>query len=192
MLLSLGAFRRDKDDGSLLYILSGPVTRTQYLLAKITGLWAVYFLFMFVLHLTILIIAYSNSGGLIPGYALASLICSLNVLFMVVAVSLLSLVLPEFAAALVSIGIVAIGAISDSIFQAANSDLLKAAMHSMAAPPVWRIAWPKIASLQYYAVSLIDNGSVHVMGPVHPLVNVTLWIAALGSIFIWKFRREEL
>jgi hypothetical protein len=62
----------------------------------------------------------------------------------------------------------------------------------MAAPPVWRIAWPKIASLQYYAVSLIDNGSVHVMGPVHPLVNVTLWIAALGSIFIWKFRREEL
>jgi ABC-type transport system involved in multi-copper enzyme maturation permease subunit len=192
MLLSLGAFRRDKDDGSLLYILSRPVTRTQYLLAKIAGLWAVSFLFMFALHLTILIIAYSNSGGFIPGYALASLVCSLNVLFMVVAISLLSLVLPEFAAALVSIGIVAVGFISDSFFQAAKSDLLKSALQSMAPPTLWRIAWPKIASLQYYAVSLIDNGNVHVMGAIHPLVNVALWIAALGSIFIWRFRREEL
>jgi len=88
------------------------------------GLWVVSFLFMFVLHLTITIITYFNTGGVMPGYLAASLLCSLNVLFMVLMVSLLSLVLHDFAAAFLSVGIVAISFISDTIDKVAHSDSL--------------------------------------------------------------------
>ena len=191
-LLSIGTFRRDKNDGSVAYIMSRPVKRFEYIIAKISGLWAVSFFFMFVLHITILIVAYVNTGGFIPGYLTASLVCSLNVLLMVIIVSLLSLFMSDFAAALLSMGIVATGYISDSIFQAANSDLIKSALpNAFSAPAVWRIAWPKISSLQYYAASLIDNSGFHSMGPVHPLVNVTFFIMILGTVLVRQFNHEE-
>ncbi len=191
-LLSLGGLKRDKDDGSMIYILSKPVTRINYLFAKIAGQWAVSFLFMLVLHLTILIIAYFNTGGVIPGYILASLTCSLNVLFMVVVVGLLSLVLSDFAAALISIGIAAISFISDSLFQVTNSDVLKSVLPQGGHLSLWRVLWPKIASLQYFAVSVVDNSDFHSMGPLHPFVNVLLWTIILGGILVWRFQREEL
>jgi ABC-type transport system involved in multi-copper enzyme maturation permease subunit len=191
-LLSLGGLKRDRDDGSMIYILSKPVTRLDYLLAKIAGQWAVSFLFMLVLHLTILIIAYFNTGGVIPGYILASLTCSLNVLFMVVVVGLLSLVLPEFAAALISIGIVAISFISDTFFQVTNSDILKSVLPQAGPLSLWRVLWPKIASLQFFAASFIDNSDFHSMGPLHPVITVSLWTIIVGGILLWRFQREEL
>jgi hypothetical protein len=95
---------------------------------------------MFVLHLTITIITYFNTGGVMPGYFAASLLCSLNVLFMVLLVGLLSLALHDFAAAFLSVGIVAISFISDTIDKVAHSDLLKSAMASSNEHlSIWRV-----------------------------------------------------
>jgi ABC-type transport system involved in multi-copper enzyme maturation permease subunit len=189
MFLSLGALKRDRDDGSVSYILSGPVTRTQYVLAKIAGQWAVSFLFMFVLHATIVVITYFNTGGVMPGYLTASLVCSLNILFMVVAVSLLSLMLPVFASGLLSVCVAAFSLVSDSFFQIIQKTGVSP---SFSGPSFWRIAWPKTASLQYFSATLIDHSDFKGMGPLHPLVNVLLWTAVLGIILIWRFRREDL
>ena len=193
LFLSFGGLRRDRDDGSVTSILSRPVSRIEYALAKIAGQWLTASFFMVVLHCAIFIIAYINTHGVIPGYLIASAICSLNVLFMVVLVNALSLFLPDFASALVSLAVAMVGFFSDSFYVLMGSALVKNALpQAVAAPSLWRIAWPKIASLQYYAVSCIDNGNFHAMGPLHPAVNVALWIALVGSVFVWKFHWEEL
>ena len=189
VLLSLGALKRDRDDGSTSYILSAPVTRNQYIIAKIAGQWVVSSLFMFILHATIVVITLVNTGGIIPGYLTASLVCSLNVLFMIVVASLLSLVLPVFASALLSVGIVAVSFVSDSFFQIIQKTGFSA---SFSHPSFWRIAWPKAASLQYFATTFIDHSDFKSLGPLHPALNVALWAIVLGVILVWKFRREDL
>ncbi|MGB7570072.1 MAG: ABC transporter permease subunit [Chitinivibrionales bacterium] len=192
-LLSLGIFRRDKDDGSMTYILSKPVSRIEYAFGKIAGLWVVSFLFMFVLHLTITVITYFNTGGVMPGYLAASLVCSFNVLFMVLLVSLLSLVLHDFAAAFLSVGIVAISFISDTIDKVAHSDLLKTAMASSNEHlSFWRILWPKVCSLQYFAESLIDQSKPHQIGPLHPSINILVFIVIAAIALVWRFEKEEI
>jgi ABC-type transport system involved in multi-copper enzyme maturation permease subunit len=189
IMLSLGGLKRDRDDGSMAYVLSGPITREQYLFAKIAGQWLVSFVFMFILHATIVAITYFNTGGVIPGYLTASLICSLNVLFMVVVVNLLSLYLPVFASALLSLGIAAISFASDSFFQIVQKTSLS---QTFSDPSIWRVIWPKSASLQYFAATLIDHADFKVLGPLHPLVNISLWTVVLGIVLVWGFCREDL
>jgi len=193
LFLSLGGFRRDRDDGSVGYILSRPVKRLEYVLAKIAGQWIVATLFMVVLHATIVVVAYANSGGFIPGYLTASALCSLNVLFVVVMVNIVSLVLPDFAAALITLAVLGIGFFSESFHIMAGSELVKKAIpQAIDHPSLWRILWPKITSVQYFAVTFINNGSFQCMGPVHPLVNILGYSALLTVLLIWKFNREEL
>lgn len=189
LLLSLGALKRDRDDGSMAYLLASPITRSQYVLAKITGQWLVSFLFMFILHGTIVIITLINTGGVIPGYLTASLVCSVNVLFMVVVVSFLSLVLPFFASAIISLGIAAISFGSDTFNLIVHKTGLSQTLPNTS---LWRIVWPKMSALQYYSASLIDHSDFHVMGPIHPLLNVLLWTVLFGALLVWRFRREDL
>ena len=192
-LLSLGVFRRDKDDGSSTYILSKPVSRLEYVAGKIAGLWAVSFLFMFILHLTITIITYFNTGGVMPGYLAASVLCSLNVLFMVLLVGLLSLVLHDFAAAFLSVGIVVISFVSDIFDKVAHSDLLKSVVTSSNEHlSIWRVVWPKVCSLQFFAESLIDQSKPHQIGPLHPSINILVFIVIAAIALVWRFEKEEL
>lgn len=193
MLLSLGVFKRDREDGSMTYILSKPVSRLEYTFGKIAGLWAVSFIFMFVLHLTITIITFFNTGGVMPGYLAASLACSLNVLFMVLLVSLLSLVLNDFSAAFLSVGVVAISFISDTIDKIAHSDLLKSALTSSGDHiSFWRIVWPKVCSLQFFAETMIDQSTPHQIGPLHPSINILGFIIIAAIVLVWRFEKEEL
>ena len=90
-LLSMRVFRRDRDDGMQSSILSKPITRRQYVMGKILGLWALSTLFMFILHAVLFVIVSVTLKEVVPGYLAASLLCSFNLLFVVVAVLLLSL-----------------------------------------------------------------------------------------------------
>jgi len=192
-LLSIGGLKRDREDGSISYILSGPVSRVEYLLARVAGQAAVSFMFMFILHSVIMIIAFVNTGGVIPGYLMASLMCSLNVILMVVIINILSLIMSDFATAITSLAIAAVSFISDSFFQAVNSDIVKSAMHQpMPDPSLWRILWPKIASLQFFAASTIDHSGFHSMGPLNPSVNIAFYILILGALLVFRFKKEEL
>ena len=103
-VLSMNLFRRDREDGTAQYMLSKPLSRITYVSGRAVGVWLVSFAFMFALHLTIFIITLVSAGGAMPGYLTASCVCSVNVLFMVLLVCLMSLYMPDFAAALAASG----------------------------------------------------------------------------------------
>jgi ABC-type transport system involved in multi-copper enzyme maturation permease subunit len=192
-VLSMGMLRRDGEDGTVAYMLSMPVDRSAYILGRAAGLWIVSFGFMFMLHLTIFVITWAMAGGAMPGYLSASLVCSGNVLFMVLCICFFSLVLPDFMAALAGIGVAGISYISDSLFNAMYSSLVQSAMGgARITPSGWRIAWPKIASLQFYAGSLIDNGQFHMMGPLHPALVMALYCCAAAAGCVFVFRSRDL
>ena len=192
-VLSMGVLRRDREDGTVAYMLSKPIDRSAYVLGRAAGLWIVSFLFMFVLHLTIFIITWVMAGGTMPGYLTASLVCSVNVLFMVLCICLCSLVLPDFIAGLAGIGVAGISYISDSLFNAMHSSIVQSAVGGVQVTTTgWRIAWPKIASLQYYAGSLIDSSQFHMMGPVHPLLVMALYCCATAAGLALVFRSRDL
>jgi ABC-type transport system involved in multi-copper enzyme maturation permease subunit len=192
-VLSMGLLRRDREDGTIEYLLCGPVQRLAYILGRVAGLWVVSFGFMFVLHLTIFILTLLMAGGTMPGYLAASLVCSVNVLFMVLLVCLLSLFLPDFAAALAAIGVAGISYISDSLYSAMQNAMVQSVVgNATTTVSGWRVAWPKIASLQYYGGSLIDKGDFHMMGPLNPAFVMTLYCCALAAGLIFAFEKQEL
>ncbi len=192
-ILSMNLFRRDGEDGTVQYMLSKPVSRIAYAFGRALGVWLVAFAFMFVLHLAIFIITLVSAGGTMPGYLAASCLCSVNVLFVVLLVCLLSLFMPDFAAAFAGVVVAGISFIADSVFHAAQSNLVQSVMaHQPIHAPPWAMAWPKVCSLQYYAVSLIKGGDFHSIGPVHPLIVMTVYVFLAASGLALAFQRKEI
>lgn len=193
-VLAMRMFSRDQDDGSLILFLSRATTRRQYILGRVAGTWLLSTLFMFILHLTIFLTAWSKTGGVIPGYLTASWVCSLNLLFITLLVCVLSLHMPDFIAAIATIGIIVIGFTSDGIHQIMQSNIVQSALPDtgLKDPSLWRILYPKIAHLQQYAVSLIDKSDFSSMGPLHPALNVLLYSLITGALLVWSFSRREI
>ncbi len=193
-MLAMNIFSRDREDGSTVLFLSRPVARWQYVLGRICGTWILCSGFMIILHFTIFIITWLKTGGIIPGYFIASLICSINLLWVVILVSLLSLYMPDFIAAITVLGIVGLGFISDSIFLAMQSEVVQSALSGkpQADPALWRIFFPKISMLQHYAVSFITNSEFHSMGPIHPLMNLFLYLFFFAVLLVVCFNRKEI
>ncbi len=193
-MLSMSIFSRDREDGSMVLFLSRSVARWQYVLGRLCGTWVLCAGFMLILHFTIFFIAWLKTGGVISGYFIASLICSISLLWVIVFVSLLSLFMPDFMAAITALGIVGIGFISDSIFLAMQNKMVQSALSGeiKADPALWRICFPKISLLQHYAVSHITNNEFHVMGPLHPLTNLLLYISLFVVLLVVSFNRNEI
>lgn len=194
VLLSMSIFTRDSQNGNMVLTLSRPIKRSDYILGRIAGVWILVSIFMFILHLTIVIITFLNTGDIIPEFFLASLICTMNLLFLILLVSLLSLFLPDFIAAISAIGIAGISFISDSFYIAKHSKMFQPLVSSGLENHVamWRVFWPKTAMLQYYASSLINNENFPVMGPVHPLVNLLFYILLSYLLLLWVFNQNEV
>ncbi|MEN6469655.1 MAG: ABC transporter permease subunit, partial [Smithella sp.] len=122
-LLAMRVFKRDRDEGMQSCILSKPVTRRQYVLGKILGLWVLSGSFMFILHSIVFVIASINLKGVMPEYLLASLFCSFNLLFVIVAVLLFSLLMPDIIAFLCVMGIGIAGFVAEGIFALGRSSM---------------------------------------------------------------------
>ena len=193
-LLAVRLFGRDRDDGSLVLFLSRPISRWQYALGRIAGLWILTGVCMFILHLTVFCVMWTKTGGTIPGFLSASLICSINLLFIIVLASLLSLYMPEIVAALAGVFVIVIGFVSDGGFQLMNSDLVRSAIPSEIAgtPALWRIVYPKFFMVQSWAGSLITREEFTNMGPVHPVVNLALYCGVLVTLLVVSFNRREI
>ena len=134
-LLSMRVFRRDRDDGMQSCILSKPIARWQYVTGKIIGLWALSVLFMFILHSIVFLITSINLKVVMPEYLIASLLCSFNLLFVVVAVLLLSLLMPDIVAFLCVMGIGVVGFVADGIFAISHSQMAQADDAATGHPP---------------------------------------------------------
>jgi ABC-type transport system involved in multi-copper enzyme maturation permease subunit len=193
-MLSMKVFSRDHEDGSAVLFLSRSVFRWQYVLGRIAGTWALCFVFMFILHLTIFLTVWAKTGTIIAGYLTASLVCSINLLFVIACTCLLSLFMPDFISALFTMGILFVGFISDGGYQIINSDLARTALPSSTnwGPALWRILYPKVFMVQAYADALISKSEFHNMGPLHPLLNLSFFILLIMALMLGSFRRKEI
>lgn len=120
-------------------ILSKPITRRQYVTGKILGLWALAVIFMFILHSVVFVVASMNLKAVMPEYLAASLLCSFNLLFVVIAVLLFSLLMPDIIAFLCVMGIGIVSFVADSIFAISQSSMGQAMMQQAGSQSDWTV-----------------------------------------------------
>ncbi|MDD2272493.1 MAG: ABC-2 transporter permease [Desulfuromonadaceae bacterium] len=199
-LLSMRIFRRDRTEGMQSCVLSKPIARWQYVTGKIIGIWVLSVLFMFILHSIVFLITSINLKVFMPEYLVASLLCSINLLFVVIAVLLLSLLMPDIIAFLCVLGIGIVGFVGDGIAAASHSQIAQALVQQSTNHPQsdltwWKVVyllWPKLLGVQQLASSLIGRESFHGFGPPYPLVNVLLYCLILGALLFKRFRNEDI
>jgi len=193
-MISMRIFTRDQNDGSVQMFLSRPVQRWEYVLGRIMGTWILTSGFMFVLHLTLFSIVWSHTGDINLGYIEASIVCSVNLLFMTATVCLFSLFMPGFISALFAMGLLGTGFISDGGYRLLNSQLIEALSSSVSAssPALWRIVYPKLFMVQTYADSLISKSEFMGIGPVHPLINVLAFSLLFISLTLIIFKKRSI
>lgn len=199
-LLSMRIFRRDRNEGMQSCILSKPIARWQYVMGKIIGLWGLSVLFMFILHGIVFLITSINVKVFMPEYLVASLLCSINLLFVVIAVLLLSLLMPDIVAFLCVLGVGIVGFVGDGIAAVSHSQMAQSMVQQSGAHPQseltwWKVVyffWPKLLGVQQLASSLIDSESSHGFGAIYPLINVLVYCLILGALLFRRFRKEDV
>jgi ABC-type transport system involved in multi-copper enzyme maturation permease subunit len=197
-LLSMRLFRRDRDDGMQSCILSKPIARWHYVMGKISGMWALSVLFMFMLHSIVFLITSINLKVVMPEYLIASLLCSLNLLFVVIAVLLLSLLMPDIIALLCVMGISIVGLVADGISAISHSQVAQAMLQqsrSQSDLTGWKVVyflWPKLSGTQQVASSFIGSEGFQGLGSVYPLINVLIYVLILGALLFWRFRNKDI
>ena len=137
---------------------------------------------------------WAKSGTIISGYLTASLVCSINLLFVIACVCFLSLFIPDFISAFFTMGILFVGFISDGGYQIINSEIVSSAFPSSTngGPALWRVLYPKVFMLQAYADTIISKNEFHNMGPFHPLLNISLFIFLILILMLVFFNRKEI
>jgi len=193
-MVSMKIFTRDQNDGSVHLFLSRPVDRWEYVLGRIIGIWLFFLFFMVVLHFTICLIVWFNTHEMMIGYVLASLVCSVNLLFMISAVCLFSLFLPDVISAMFAVGLVCLGFISDGGYKLFSVGVVKALVPGIAntEPALWRVFFPKLFMVQAYGDSIICQNVFTGIGPVHPLLNVFGFIVLLLILTLFVFHKKEI
>lgn len=196
ILLGMRVVRRERASGALAAIMAKPVSRFEYLIGKFVGVWLLAYGLTFILHATVYGIMLVKTGGSIALFMPASLLVSINVAFAILLVMLLSQVLPDIAAALICAGVWLVGYVNDMVFAASRNEMVKNVLDQMqrgdTTPALWRIVWPKLTALQFYAVSLIKDTAASWPGPLHPVGNVALFLPVLFALLWWHFSREEI
>ncbi len=196
ILLAMRVFHRDRDNGMVVAILSKPINRIEYITGKIAGVWTLSYALVFLLHLTVYLIMIFKTGGRINWFIPASFLISLNVLFSVISVLLFSLIMPDIIAALSAMAIAVVSYVSDSLFAVSKTELVKSLMEQVhqgeLSVALWRIIWPKIAALQFFATSLIKDENFYVLGPIHPVFNILIFCVIAFFLLCWRYSKEEI
>jgi ABC-type transport system involved in multi-copper enzyme maturation permease subunit len=135
-----------------------------------------------------------------PEYLIASLLCSFNLLFVVVAVLILSLLMPDIVSFLCALGIGIVSFVADGIAAISHSQMAQAMMQQPGAHPHsdftrWKVIyylWPKLSGAQQLASSLISSEAFHGFGSIYPLINVFLYCLILGALLFLRFVNEDI
>ncbi|MCL2689657.1 MAG: ABC transporter permease [Chitinispirillia bacterium] len=193
VLVSMRLFKHDESAGSAVNILSGPVSRAEYITGKAAGVWVLSSLFMVTLHFTVYLIVLTSVNGTVPGFMTASLITTLNVLVVTLAVLAFSMVASDIAAALLAIIMLSVSFISDTANVVFSSGAMRQLMPLAAdaqTMALWRELWPKIGNLQYGAVSMMQNGQTDKL--ISSALNLSVYVLLFALLLEWKFRRMEI
>ncbi len=199
-LLSMRVFRRDRSDGMMPCILSKPIARWQYVMGKIIGLWALSAIFMFILHSIVFTITSIHLKIVMPEYLAASLLCSFNLLFVVVAELLLSLLMADIAAFL-SVVVIAVGGfVVEGIYAVSHSQMAQMMVQrpgtdAQSELTLWKLiyyVWPKLPGVQNLASSLIGGEAFSGFSYLYPIINILLYCLVLGWLLFRRFRNQDI
>ena len=199
-LLSMRVFGRDRSYGMVSCILSKPIARWQYVAGKVIGLWALSVMFMFILHSIVLIIASLNLKVFMPEYLIGSLLCSFNLLFVIVAVLLFSLLMADIAAFLSVMGIGVVGFAVDGVYAISQSQIAQMMVQHSGDEPqseltLWKLiyyVWPKLSGMQKLASSLISGEAFQGLGSIYPLINIFFYSLILGTLLFRRYENEDI
>jgi len=155
---------------------------------------------MFILHSIVFPITSISLHVVMPEYLAASLLCSLNLLFVVVAVLLLSLLMPDFVAFLCVLGIGVVSFVGDGISAISQSQMAQSMIQHPGAHPQpdvtwWKVIyylWPKLSGSQQLASSMISSDAFHGFGSIYPLINILLYCLVLGALLFRRFWNEDI
>jgi hypothetical protein len=102
--------------------------------------------------------------------------------------------MPDFISAFFTMGILIVGFISDGGHQIINSDIVRSAIPASTngGPALWRILYPKVFMLQAYADAIISDSEFHIMGPFHPLLNLSFYILLIMLLMLGFYNRKEI
>ena len=158
------------------------------------------FVIMFILHSIVFLISSINLKVFMPEYLAASLLCSVNLLFVVIAVLLLSLMMPDIVAFLCILGVGVAGFVADGIAAVSQSQMAQSMMQQSGSHPQsdlawWKVVyylWPKLLGVQQSASSLIGSESFHGFGSINPLINILIYCLILGALLFHRFRNEDI
>lgn len=191
-LLAMGVFSRDRSDGSMVMFLSKAVDRWQYMLGRIAGIWILATLFMFSLHLAIALIGLANTGAMNAGYLIASLICSINLLFAIALTCALSLFLPSVMAALFTLIVISVSFVSDGAYQLMQSEILRQMISGQGETSSWRLLFPKVYMFQDLASTWITGHLYQAMPPSYVWGNVLFYTVLLAAAALWRFYSSDI
>ncbi len=196
-LISMRVMRRDSEYGTQSYVLSKPISRWQYILGKVSGLWLLSILLMFILQGILLVTANIHLRLFVGDFFIASVLCIFNLLFVIVAILFLTLIMPEALAFLAVIGIGIISFVGEGIYSLSHSQFVQMAEQTSGrtAGSVWEMFyyfWPKLAGVQHSASMLVGSDSFRQIGSIYPFVNVILYIAIFGALLFWRFRAKQI
>ncbi len=197
-LRAMRLFQREREDGTQAYVLSRPVARWQYLVGRVAGLWLVSAAGMLAFHAALFLMTVAETHAGIPAYVMASLLCSVDLLLVILAVLALSLWLPDFLAFLAVMGLTVVSFVGRGLEAAVP--LVHRAMplaDASSAPglPWWKMAWlvwPKLGGVQISAASLIGPQPVSAGALVDPLVNVVVYSCIFAMLCSFGFSRTEI
>jgi ABC-type transport system involved in multi-copper enzyme maturation permease subunit len=194
VLLSMRIYKKDQGNGSIQMFFSRPVERWEYITGRLLGTWVTVSFFMLILHFALFLIIGIHTDNFYFGLIGSSLICSANLLFIVVIVFLFSLIMPGVISAMSAMALLCVGYLSDGGYKLLSLEALHGFNSQVADTGIsaWRIAYPKLFMVQIYADSIIANSKFIGMGPVHPLVNTVFYIMGLVIITIFVFNRKEI
>ena len=102
--------------------------------------------------------------------------------------------MPDFMSAVFTVGILLGGFISDGGYLIINNEMVKSlAMPTVnAEPALWRVLYPKVFMVQAYADSIISQGPLNSMGPVHPMLNLSFFILLMTALLLLSFNKKEI
>jgi len=198
-LFSMRVFRRDRSEGMQTCILSKPIARWQYVMGKVIGLWVLSVLFMVILHSIVFFIASMSLKTLMAEYLIASVLCSFNLLFVVVSVLLLSLLMADIVAFLCVMAIGIGSFVADGISALSHSQIAQMMQQPGAHPQsdmtFWTLiypVWPKLSGVQQLASSVISSEAFPALDATYPLINIVLYCLALGWLLFKRFGSEDI
>lgn len=124
-----------------------------------------------------------------PEYLVGSLLCSINLLFIIVAVLLLSLQMSDIVAFLSVLGISIVGFVADGIAAAGHSQMVQSMVQQSAVTPQsemtgWKIVYflcLKLLGVQQIASALIEREAFRGLVSLYPLINIVLYCLILGG-----------